>query len=169
MSIQPCAWITSYFFSAWISHFVSSIRRHSVIFPEQCHLLIMDEHNSHLTLEVARLVKNVGLDLLTLPSHTSHALQPLDVVVFKPFKQFFREYRDYWMLRNLDQSTSKEILAQWVSLALRRALSVSNIRADFQRVGILPFNKHAANKNLAPSEIYGSSERGGSVQLESVD
>ena len=89
MAMQPRAWMTLYLFSAWISHFVTSIRRHSVLSPEHRHLLILDGHNSHVTLEVAQQAKTIGLDLITLPSHTSHALQPLDVSVFKPFKQFF--------------------------------------------------------------------------------
>lgn len=156
MAMQPRAWMTSYLFSAWISHFVASIRRHSVLSLEHRHLLILDGHNSHVTLEVARLAKTVGLDLITLPFHTSHALQPLDVSVFKPFKQFFREYRDYWMSRNLEQPASKEILAQWVSLALRKALSVSNIQAGFRGAGIFPLNRDAPSIHIAPSEIYQS-------------
>ena len=159
MAMQPRAWMTSYLFSAWISHFIASIRRHSVISPEHRHLLILDGHNSHVILEVARLAKNVGLDLITLPSHTSHALQPLDVSVFKPFKQYFREYRDYWTSRNRDQSATKEVLAQWVSLGLRKALSVCNISSGFRRTGIYPLNSQAVDAHLTPSEVYRSHGR----------
>ena len=74
MSMQPRAWMTSYMFSAWISHFVASIQRTTGISPVRCHLLLLDGHNSHVTLEVARAAKAVGLDLVSLPSHTSHAL-----------------------------------------------------------------------------------------------
>jgi hypothetical protein len=42
----------------------------------------------------------VGLHLVTLPSHTSHALQPLDVSVFGPFKCAFWIYRDIWAMNN---------------------------------------------------------------------
>jgi hypothetical protein len=95
MAIQPWAWMTSYLFSAWISHFIELVRRFDVISSEQRYLLILDGHNSHISLDVVHEAKSVGLDLVTLPSHTSHALQPLDVCVFKPFKQYFREYRDF--------------------------------------------------------------------------
>jgi hypothetical protein len=48
---------------------------------------------------------------LILPSHCSHAMQPLDVVVFKPFKGAFRVYRDAWTLQNRGRRARKEVLA----------------------------------------------------------
>ncbi len=45
-----------------------------------------------MTIDVVHKVRKVGLDLITLPSHTSHMLQPLDVACFKPFKIAFRAY-----------------------------------------------------------------------------
>jgi hypothetical protein len=90
MAMQPRAWMTSYLFSAWISHFLESVNRLGGISPQRHHLLILDGHNSHVILDVVIEAKRVGLDLLILPSHTSHALHPLDFSVFKPFKQHFR-------------------------------------------------------------------------------
>ena len=46
--------------------------------------MILDGHNSHVNLEVLHQAREAGLDMGTLSSHTSHALQPLDVAVFKP-------------------------------------------------------------------------------------
>ena len=71
------------------------------ISAERRHLLILDGHGSHCMLEVVREARAAGLDILTLPAHTSHALQPLDVSVFKSFKQNFRAYGDFWTSRNL--------------------------------------------------------------------
>ena len=118
------------------------------------HFLLLDGHNSHVTLEVARAAKAVGLDLVSLSSHTSHALQPLDVAVFKPLKGHFREYRDFWMSRNINHPASKEILAQWVSLSLQKALSESNIRSGFRGAGIFPLNPRVVDSYLVPSETY---------------
>jgi hypothetical protein len=74
-------------------------------------LLMLDGHNSHISLDVVHEAKSARLDLLTLPSHISHTLQPLDVCVFKPFKQYFRECRDFWTSRHMDQPASKVTLA----------------------------------------------------------
>jgi hypothetical protein len=64
------------------------------ISPVRRHLLILDGHGSHVTMDVVKTACSVGLDLLTLLSHTSHAMQLLDVSCFKPFKQAFCLLRD---------------------------------------------------------------------------
>jgi len=38
------------------------------------HLLIINGHGNHVTLEVIQHAKHIGLDMITLPFHTSHAL-----------------------------------------------------------------------------------------------
>ena len=94
------------------------------------------------------------MDLLTLRAHTSHALQPLDVALFKPFKQHFQEYRDFWSSRHLNEAASKDTLAQWVSLALRKALSPSNIKEGFSAIGIFPLDFNALNEHFLPSQAF---------------
>jgi hypothetical protein len=101
-----------YLFKSWIRHFVKNVRDCGLGISSSCrHLLILDGHGSHVTVDVVKTARSVGLDLLTLPSHTSHAMQPLDVACFKPFKQAFRLLRDVWTLRNKSKGASKEVLA----------------------------------------------------------
>jgi hypothetical protein len=45
--------------------------------------------------------------MITLPSHTSHALQPLDVSCFKPFKTACKKERDATMAKNKYQEPDK--------------------------------------------------------------
>lgn len=136
MTMQPRAQVTSYIFNMWISHFIASIQQKGGTSPNQHHLLILDGHNSHVTLEVAHVARNVGLDLINLPLHTSHVLQPLNVLMFKSFKQFFQEYRDFWMSRNIDKPANEETLAHWMSLSLQKVVSQSNTCSGFQGTGI---------------------------------
>ena len=96
----------------------------------------------------------MGLDLLTLPSHTSHALQPLDYSIFKPFKTNFRIYRDYWSKQNVTEVACKETLAHWVFLALRKALTERNIVSGFRATSIFPLDRGAAMHLMKPSAIY---------------
>jgi hypothetical protein len=164
MAMQPRAWMTSYLFGAWMSRFIELEHNSSSISPDHRHLHILDGHISHVSVEVVQEARRVGLDLLTLPLHTSHALQPLDVSVFKPFKQFFRQYRDFWMSRNLNELASKDTLIQWLSLSLIKALMESNIKKGFSATGIFPLDEHDVDSMLAPSYYFRGnvdSEEGG--------
>ena len=52
MAMQQKAWMTSYLFCGWISHFIKSVERLGGMSLERRYLLILDDHNSHVTLEV---------------------------------------------------------------------------------------------------------------------
>jgi hypothetical protein len=127
MAMQNKAWMTGFLFSVWIAHLVKALESRRGISPTNRHLLILDGYNSHVTLDVVYKAKENGLDLLTLPSHTSHRLQPLDCSFFRPFKCAFRGCRDAWTLQNRGRAAQKEDLTEWVFLALERALTPRNI------------------------------------------
>ena len=52
MAMQPKAWMTSYLFGAWVSHFIELVQEAGSISPDHCHLLIMDGYISHVSIEV---------------------------------------------------------------------------------------------------------------------
>jgi hypothetical protein len=62
------------------------------------HILNFNGHGSHVTFEAIEQAQTFKLDMVTLLSHTSHALQPLDVVCFKPFKTTFRKEKETTMI-----------------------------------------------------------------------
>jgi hypothetical protein len=111
--MSPVAHVSSCVpFKAWIGHFIKNVRDCGWGISSDCHhLFILDGHSSHVTTDVVKTAWSMGLDLLTLPSHTSHALQPFDVSCFKPFKQAFHLLRDVWTLRNKSKGASKEVMA----------------------------------------------------------
>lgn len=49
-------------------------------------LLIMDNHDSHTTLDLIECARENHVELLGLPPHTTHILQPLDVSINGPLK-----------------------------------------------------------------------------------
>ena len=118
MAMQSAAWMTQVLSSSWMSHFIAALERHGGVSHEHQHLLIVDGHNSHVTVDVVMKAMEVGLDPVTLLFHTSHRLQPLDVAVFAPYKKAFWKYRDAWVVKHLGRSVGKKILALWVSLGL---------------------------------------------------
>ena len=94
-----------------------------------CHLLILDGHHSHVTLEVVKISMESGIDIVSLPCHTSYTLQLLDVACFKPFKTAFRKIRDKWSLRSKTKLVDKQTLCEWTSQSLKATLTPKNIIA----------------------------------------
>jgi hypothetical protein len=54
----------------------------------------------------------------------------------------------------MNQRASKETLAQWVSLGLKKALLNHNITKGFETTGIFPLNRTAMDSKLTPSENF---------------
>jgi hypothetical protein len=69
-------------------------------FPENWLLLILNGHDFHVTIWTLEQIVNVKLNMVTLPTHISHAFQPLDVTCFKPIKITFRKVKDFAMAKN---------------------------------------------------------------------
>jgi len=92
MAMQNKASMTSFIFKEFLSFSKRSISGRILLTNR--HLLIVDGHSSHVTLEAIEQAHEFGLNMVTLPAHTSHALQPFDVSCLKPFKTTFRKEKD---------------------------------------------------------------------------
>ena len=69
-------------FLDYIKHFAHHTRR-SLASPV---LLLLDNHSSHISLAVIDYCRTIGIHLLSIPPHSSHKLQPLDVAFYGPLK-----------------------------------------------------------------------------------
>lgn len=101
-------------------------------------LLIADGHSSHITGNMIRLCIDYNIDLLILPPHCSHILQPLDVGVFGPMKK----YHAYETDKLIRAGINRFLRVEWVTLykTIRpKALSVENIRSAWRGTGLVPF------------------------------
>jgi hypothetical protein len=83
----------------------------------------LDGHGSHVTFEAIEQVQEFGLDMITLLSHTSNALQPLDVACFKPFNNAFKKERNITMVKRNYTKPHKITLVGWVDKTLNLALT----------------------------------------------
>lgn len=136
--VHQSGWMTSDNFLKVLEHFVKHVRcsaEHNVV-------LIMDNHESHLSVAGIDYCKENGIIILTLPPHTSDHLQPLDKAVFGPFKRFFNQGADEWMLSHPGQTLSIYDLPAICCKAWDRGATPSNIKSGFRCTGIWPFDKN---------------------------
>ena len=141
--------MTRWLFESWISHFIECLKKGPGLNLINCHLIILDEHNLHVTLEVVKISMESRLEIVSLLSHTSHAFQP--VACFKPFKTTFKKITNVWLLTNKNRPMEKQTLYEWTSEALQHALTPSNTRLGFRGTSIWPLDSHAARASMTPS------------------
>lgn len=135
---QPRGWMIGDFFLQFLQHFVQHVRPTK----ESPVLLILDGHSSHKTLEVIKFCKENFIELLSLPPHTSHKLQPLDRTFMKPFKNAYHERCGVWMRKNAGARITDYDIAGLVSEAYLKVARVDIAVSGFQCTGIYPFNPH---------------------------
>jgi hypothetical protein len=150
--MQSKPWMTTFLFKQFLYFFKRSIP--SEISLTNRHLFILDGQGSHVTLEAIEQAKKIGFNMITLPSHASHALQPLDVACFKPFKTAFRKEKNTTMVwRNYIQ-LDKITLVGCVDKALDQTLTRKNTMLGFKGTRIFPLNPKAMDAKIGPSIIY---------------
>lgn len=111
--------------------------------PRDWRLLILDEHSSYDTTQFMFLCQQNRVQLLFLPSHSSHKSQPLDRSVFSPLKNYFRQNTKVLAHCRASAAANKQRFLLCYRDASRRGCSVSNIRSGFQKTGIWPFKPSA--------------------------
>ena len=94
IAIQEKRYMTSYLFSKWMDHFIEQLEMMGELSSCNRHLVVLDGYKNNVTLKVIQKTKHHDIDMISLPSHSFHALQSLDVACFKPFKSAFRTYRN---------------------------------------------------------------------------
>jgi hypothetical protein len=106
--------------------FLSFLKNHvpsGVSFTNK-YLVNVDGHGNHVVLEAISQAQEMGLNMITLPSHTSYALQPLDVFCFKPSKQHLERLKDVAISRNNHMEPHKITLVGCVDQALKQSLTL---------------------------------------------
>lgn len=99
----------------------------------------MDSYSSHVTANVIAFCMENAIDLLILPPHTSHILQPLDVGVFAPLKRALASNTDAALRLNARRIAQ----VQWVEMYIRarqRALNKHNILSGWRSAGLMPLS-----------------------------
>ena len=107
--------------------------------PTLHRLLAMDGHGSHITAKLIAHCMEHAIDLLILPPHTSHKLQPLDMSVFSPLKRGLAAETD--AASRLDSGRIQRV--DWTNMYIRareKALTSANIASGWKATGLEPLS-----------------------------
>ncbi|XP_065669168.1 uncharacterized protein LOC136088688 [Hydra vulgaris] len=91
---NPSSWMNCAMFFEWMKHFIQNVK----CSPANPVLLILDNHESHVSIVCLDLAKKNGITMLSFPPHCSHKLQPLDRSVYGPLKRYYNTACDDWVV-----------------------------------------------------------------------
>jgi hypothetical protein len=113
-------------------------------------LLLMDGHGSHVTYEFIDYCDQNQIIPFCLPPHSTHLLQPLDLVVFSPYKHWHKEAVDAATRSGCTKFTKVEFLA--ALQGIRNSTFKSNtIKSAWRAAGIHPWNPKDVIDQIRPS------------------
>ena len=131
-------WINEEIFLKYLLHFIKETRCSN----EKPVLLIMDNHEAHISIKTIDLAKENGITILTIPPHTSHRLQPLDRAVYGPYKKAYYQAIDAWLRSNPGKTLTIYDVPELVREAQVTSCVPRNVLSGFQSCGIYPFNRN---------------------------
>ncbi|XP_014775337.1 uncharacterized protein LOC106872759 [Octopus bimaculoides] len=149
-SANSSEWMKEADFLKLLEHFV----KHTRCSKEHLVLLLLDNHNSHISLAIIDFCRDNGIVLLSFPPHCSHKLQPLDRNVYGPLKKYVNRACDGWMKSHPGKTMTLFDIPAILTEALPHACTPFNIQKRFQISSIWPFNRDVfGNDEFLPSYI----------------
>ena len=151
--VTDSGWSNALAFQEFLkSYFLKYVQRSS---NDQTVLLMFDGHRSHVNIPVLEWAMAHNIELLVLPAHTSHLLQPLDVACFGPLQRIYNSECHKFIRSNPYSNITRYHIAELSSKAYEHALSAPNLKSAFKRTGIFPFDPSAIeSENLTPATAY---------------
>ena len=120
----------------------------------QYRLLILDGHGSHVTMAFIDYCDKHKILLLVFPPHSTHTLQPLDVVMFAPlagaYSRALSEFMD--KCQGLSSITKRDFFRLF-SIAWSVAFHSKNITKSFSATGLYPLDPQAILARFESNEL----------------
>lgn len=153
-------WMNAEVFVKYMEHFI----KHTHASKESLILLVLDNHTSHLSVQVIDMAIDAGITMISFPPHCSHRMQPLDVSVFGPFKTFLHNQCQAWMKNRMRKTLEVQDIAGLADKCLDLAATPRNIKAGFRATGIYPYDP-----NVFTAEDFLASKLSGENQCSDDD
>ncbi|KAJ4445218.1 hypothetical protein ANN_07019 [Periplaneta americana] len=150
-SCSDNGWINETLFLVWLKHF----QQHVKATEDDPVLLVCDNHASHISLEVFNFCRDNHITMVTLPPHTSHRFQPLDLTFFGPLKNaLFREY-DLFMINHAHERITMSDIAGLLNKAYVKVATMEKAVSGFRSAGIVPLNPEKFSaEDFAPAQEF---------------
>jgi hypothetical protein len=106
-------------------------------------LLIVDGHYSHTkNLDVVDKARKRSVAIVSLPLHSTHKMQPLDVGFMKPLRAYHAQEIETWLGNNPGRVVTPFVRCKLFGPAHRKAATMESSVNSFIKTGHFPCNRH---------------------------
>lgn len=98
-----------------------------------------------MSLALSKFFDQNNIISYALPPNATHVMQPADVSVFKPLKEYWRQAVRDWQNNNNYRSVTKNKFCPIFKKALYHEKMPENIRKGLAACGLFPFNPDSVN------------------------
>jgi hypothetical protein len=120
----------------WIRHFDKHTKQRA---KGVYRMLILDGHESHVSAEFEQYCKEHNIIPISMPPHSSHLLQPLDVGLFSPLKRAYGDEINLFIRASINHITKSEFFVAFKA-AHDKIFTKENIKSGFRGAGISPWD-----------------------------
>jgi hypothetical protein len=133
-------------------------------------LLILDGHGSHLTMDFIEYCDRNRILLAVYPPHSTHTLQPLDVVMFKPLSSAYSAQVASFMERSqgLTSMSKRDFYPMFIA-AWEASFKKDTILKAFKATGLSPLKPEVILKRFNQPAQSGQSSDSDSSALSASD
>ena len=168
ISSSPSGWTNNDIGLSWLKQVFDRSTKEKA--GRSYRLLILDGHGSHLTMDFIEYCDRNRILLAVYPPHSTHTLQPLDVVMFKPFSSAYSNQVAAFMERCQGlTSMSKTDFYPMFMAAWEASFKKETILKAFEATGLSPLNPEVILKRFNQPAQLGQSSDSDSSALSASD
>ncbi|XP_011687383.1 PREDICTED: tigger transposable element-derived protein 1-like isoform X2 [Wasmannia auropunctata] len=136
-------WMTAMLFYEYIANkFLPWIVANNIQLPV---ILFLDGHVSHLTQPLSEFCHTHQIVLINLPPNTTHFMQPMDVSMFSPLKDYWKKEVNNYRIEKEVLSVSKKDFAPLLEKVFNNMDLGKILSNGFQICGLHPFSVEAVD------------------------
>ena len=110
-------------------------------------MIVLDGHESHLSVQFKEFCKEKNIITLCLPAHSSHLTQPLDVGCFSVLKRSYDKELEDFIKAHINHITKTEFLLAFKAVHFN-TMTAENIKTGFRGTGLVPYDPQAVLSKL---------------------
>ena len=110
-------------------------------------MIVLDGYESHQSAQFEAFCKEKNIIPISLPPHSSHLTQPLDVGCFSALKKAYGQQIEHFIRAHINYISKVEFLLAF-KVAHFAAMTESNNKGGFRGSGLVPFDPEAVISKL---------------------